>query len=140
MEQGLKLKIDITGQRFGTVQVIEPSHRINRKTYWRCRCDCGRVYYTTKSVLERCQSCGCERVKNVRRSMEERFGGDEMIGRTFGDYTVLERRPSVNGRRRWLCRCRCGNVVEMDTTRLHREARCTCNRKKYTRRVSVSNV
>lgn len=37
--------IDITGQRFGKLQVIrfDPDKKINNKAYWICQCDCGNI-------------------------------------------------------------------------------------------------
>lgn len=33
--------IDLTGQKFNRLLVIEFFERKNNKTYWRCKCDCG---------------------------------------------------------------------------------------------------
>jgi len=34
--------LDLTGQRFGKLTVIEPTHQRGRPV-WRCKCDCGRM-------------------------------------------------------------------------------------------------
>lgn len=61
--------IDLTGKRFGRLEVIEFSHvvRKNYKNskrniyYWACKCDCGNMKYVDGSNLlsGRCKSCGC---------------------------------------------------------------------------------
>lgn len=38
----------------------------------------------------------------------------ELSGKTFGKLTVIKRIPNVRKGTRWLCRCSCGNYVEVD--------------------------
>jgi hypothetical protein len=55
--------IDLTGQRFGRLEVIErtvdPSKP--RRTLWRCHCDCGAEVVIDGGLLRegRSRSCGC---------------------------------------------------------------------------------
>jgi hypothetical protein len=63
--------IDMTGQRFGKLTVIEKAAP-NTKTpgaYWRCVCDCGNEKVVVGTALRRgdYQSCGCLRGENVKR-------------------------------------------------------------------------
>lgn len=53
--------IDLTGQRFGRLVVIERCGSDKRKhAMWRCRCDCGREAVVQGSCLiSRTRSCGC---------------------------------------------------------------------------------
>lgn len=55
-------KLDLTGQRFGKLVVLEPAENIGRKTAWRCRCDCGTetVVVTGRLRDGRRVSCGCD--------------------------------------------------------------------------------
>jgi hypothetical protein len=53
--------VDITGQRFGRLVVLERSPHRSSMTRWRCRCDCGRET-TPKGVNlkgGKTRSCGC---------------------------------------------------------------------------------
>jgi hypothetical protein len=55
--------LDLTSQRFGRLQVIALA-RIDRQTYWRCRCDCGNEVVVRGGDLTRSpgtRSCGCLR-------------------------------------------------------------------------------
>lgn len=56
-------KVDITGQRFGRLMVLEPTDQRNgtREIIWKCQCDCGNIAYTTYHSLISGynQSCGC---------------------------------------------------------------------------------
>jgi hypothetical protein len=54
--------IDITGQRFGRLVVVQRANSTPRgKARWLCQCDCGKAHVTTSENL-RCgdtRSCGC---------------------------------------------------------------------------------
>lgn len=55
-------RIDLTGQRFGRLTVIEFAGVKNKRySYWKCRCDCGSVVtvYTYSLTSGKSQSCGC---------------------------------------------------------------------------------
>lgn len=67
--------IDMTGQRYGRLVVLERSKRSeDKRTRWVCRCDCG----TVKSILgynlkhkdhaRRIYSCGCQGRENRAKS------------------------------------------------------------------------
>lgn len=54
--------IDLTGQRFGRLTIIERAGGLSGKSAkWLCRCDCGNEKVTTRQKLIRgdVQSCGC---------------------------------------------------------------------------------
>jgi len=55
--------IDLTGQRFGRLLVIERAPNQGRKTRWLCLCDCG-AYTQVQSfnlINGLTRSCGCYR-------------------------------------------------------------------------------
>ena len=56
--------IDITGQRFGRLTVLEYAEYKNEQAYWRCLCECGRVVTVAGSSMRNghSKSCGCARV------------------------------------------------------------------------------
>ena len=53
--------IDMTGRRYGRLTVIKLDHRIERKAYWECLCDCGNVLVVRNCALTsgNTKSCGC---------------------------------------------------------------------------------
>lgn len=54
--------IDICGQRFGRLVVINYSHsNKHRKSFWLCKCDCGNIKILRGNDLKsgKIQSCGC---------------------------------------------------------------------------------
>lgn len=57
--------IDLTGQRFGRLVVLERAeNNHDGSAMWRCRCDCGNIAIVRSYLLKngRTQSCGC--IKN----------------------------------------------------------------------------
>lgn len=57
-----KLLIDLVGQRFGKLVVVEYAGRNERReSLWRCDCDCGNESIVRGDVLRRgtTESCGC---------------------------------------------------------------------------------
>ena len=62
-------KMDLTGQRFGMLTVVEKLsdvHRPDRQVVWRCRCDCGAFKDAVTSRLRsgNTKSCGCSRSRH----------------------------------------------------------------------------
>lgn len=55
-------RLDLTGQRFGMLTVLEPAENIGSMTAWRCRCDCGKETVVMTGHLRSGQttSCGCK--------------------------------------------------------------------------------
>lgn len=103
---------DLTGERFGRLVVDRRAEsRVTRtgqrKTYWRCICDCGAQKIVLASGLQtgKIQSCGCLHKEIVREIFVE-----DLVGRKFGRLVVLERAPSTT-KVRWLCKCDCGEIV-----------------------------
>lgn len=59
--------IDLTGQKFGRLNVIERSENFGRRTAWLCRCECGNEVRVRAEHLRggRVNSCGCIRKEAV---------------------------------------------------------------------------
>jgi len=56
-------RINITGNRYGRLIVIEYSSTINGHAHWKCKCDCGNTSIHSGANLKSGQivSCGCRR-------------------------------------------------------------------------------
>ena len=117
-ENGKTHAIDLTGQRFGRLTVVERSGSIDSFAAWKCRCDCGNERIVDGGNLKQghVKSCGCSRWK--RPSMD-------LTGKMFGRLTVIkegDRKIQPNGKKRrtWLCHCQCGKeavVLQENLTR-----------------------
>ena len=66
--------IDLTGQRFGKLVVIERAENIGNNTAWLCQCDCGNLKIIQGRSLkgEKTFSCGCGQ-KAVARKLSEKM-------------------------------------------------------------------
>lgn len=55
--------IDLAGQRFGRLTVIEQADSLKGRIAWLCKCDCGNTKIATTQTLRRglTKSCGCLR-------------------------------------------------------------------------------
>lgn len=72
--------IDLTGQRFGKVQVLKRTEKRkpNGEVIWECQCDCGNVFYTGTGTLRygSTQSCGCSHRENaIKNTPAKTHGG-----------------------------------------------------------------
>ena len=59
--------IDLAGQRFGNLTVIERSGSRNREALWHCKCDCGKETLSRSASLRggTSKSCGCSRLVHL---------------------------------------------------------------------------
>ena len=124
-----KLK-NLTGQRFGKLTVIERADdkvTSSGKNYvqWKCKCDCGniKIVYSSNLLNGTTQSCGCLRKDN--------WSPEDLINNRYGRLTVISRandRQYKNGKTRvmWLCRCDCGNTIEVDASSLKSNHTLSC--------------
>lgn len=108
--------IDLTGQRFGRLLVIEryPENNKFNKVQWRCKCDCGNEVIKTTNALKDSgtESCGCLLKEITSKRMRK-----DLIGQVFGYLTVIENTNKISsrGNQIWLCQCQCGNFKEVET-------------------------
>jgi hypothetical protein len=95
-------RLDLTGQVFGRLTALYPlEERKAGRTYWRCRCICGKeVDVQTPLLLHGgTQSCGCLRDKHKK----------DITGTRFGLLTaVYPTEKRQQNRVVWHCRCDCG--------------------------------
>lgn len=61
--------IDLTGERFGMLTVMERTENRGTTTMWLCQCDCGNssVVSSQNIRLGRTKSCGCQLVKHGQK-------------------------------------------------------------------------
>ena len=131
-------KIDLAGQLFGRLTVIEEAGR-NKwgKVKWMCRCSCGNYVVVDSGSLRsgNTKSCGCYNLEvSLLRSKKD------LTGKRFGRLTVVGESAMRRGRVRWECVCDCGGAASVETCSLnsghttscgcfHRERMVELNRK-----------
>lgn len=111
--------IDLTGQKFGKLTVVERVDNIGRDTAWLCLCECGSEAVATGHKLKsgNKKTCGCSK-RNV------------YPGETYGRLTVLKRagERDNSGHALYLCECSCGSIVKRTAYNLssNKEPSCGC--------------
>ena len=116
-------RIDLTGQRFGRLIVLEDVGRTkSKKVIWRCQCECGNIVdvVSTQLLSGKTQSCGCLRhttPPNYRDLTGQRFGRLTVLG-------IMER--NQQGSVVWKCLCDCGIIIKVQSGSLNRGDTQSC--------------
>lgn len=132
---GKRNRIDLSNQKFGKLTVIKECGKDKHKNFiWLCECDCGNTTEVTTAMLRsgHTKSCGCyqkERASEASRA--------NLTGKKIGRLTVIKdtgknKKSSERSKHAiWLCKCECGNSVEITTTSLNggRTHSCGCIQK-----------
>ena len=110
--------IDLTGQKFDKLLVLEKAPSRNKHVYWKCLCDCGNICEKSSEYLKRPtenRDCGCSKKINIKKQKaEERF--NKYVGQRFGRLVVIKntgKRTDNNKYPIMLCQCDCGNLKEV---------------------------
>lgn len=123
---------DLTGERFGRLEVLSATEKRTDKgcVVWKCRCDCGNLteVATRRLIRGQVRSCGCLR-------------HPDLTGRRFGRLVVLGQASSASelgkpGRRvYWRCRCDCGQEAMVSQSELQNGGTksCGCLQRERTR-------
>ena len=103
------LAYDLTGQRFGRLQVLERvENHVQKngsmKVQYRCLCDCGNecVVQSTHLKSLHTTSCGCLQKENTGKSRLK-----DITGKRYGRLVAKER-VYIGGNPFWRCVCDCG--------------------------------
>lgn len=126
------MKIDLTGQKFHRLTVVQRSELQCKKdaVLWDCICDCGNK--TTAMTYElrggHKKSCGClKRVSHAK----------DITGQRFGMLTVTKRAGTNKYRKAlWKCKCDCGKTKIVSSVDLvtGNTKSCGCLGKNYAKR------
>ena len=68
--------VDITGKRYNRLEVKAFSHMVGKRSYWVCKCDCGKFVTLRKDHFaykySHQRSCGCLHSGSSSDRMRER--------------------------------------------------------------------
>ena len=110
-------KNNISGQKYGKLTVLYKTKTdINGHSYWMCECECGNQKEISSSNLKsgKIQSCGC-----LHSQIISTLNLKDLTGQKFGKLTVIKRSTNIGENRvKWLCKCECGNVIEVYSNNL----------------------
>lgn len=109
--------VNLVNKQFGDRVVLKyDGYDSNtEKSYWICRCACGKVERVTTQVLKNTPKCNHNNIKYI-----------DITGQKFGKLTVTGRLE--NGK--WICKCDCGRNTLVNTThslKIGQRTSCGCN-------------
>lgn len=126
-------KLDLTGQRFGRLYVLQPAPNKNGKTRWLCQCDCGKqkIVGTDSLRTGKTLSCGClHKQLLIKRNKE---GIKDLTGQRFGHLQVIKYAGySIRGHAAWTCQCDCGVQKDISGADLQKGDITSCGCQRYT--------
>lgn len=122
--------VDLKGKRFGRLVARCPTgYRCGNNVVWLCKCDCGKYTFISSHNLKNgnTESCGCYAKKVTSKRSRVNYEGLRFT-RLVG-VKATKRRSGNNIV--WKCRCDCGNIVFVSSTRLRsgNTKSCGCLRK-----------
>lgn len=111
--------MDLLGLVYNQLTVIEITDKRTKdgNIIVLCKCSCGNIKEISKRSLVRGTtiSCGCIKSNRLKNSYID------MTGQVFGRLTVIAKSVNIDKIKNnalWVCRCSCGNIVEVDRTHL----------------------
>jgi len=132
-------KLDLVGQRFGRLTVVNFDKKINKKYFWNCICDCGeKIIRPGQSLISgQTQSCGC---LQKERAHETHF--KDLMGRKFSRIKVISFKGIYNKRTYWNCICDCGKekVINGDHLKRGLILSCGCLRNERIRETQLKDL
>ena len=100
--------IDLTGQKYGRLTIIDRAPNTSQGTTWNCICDCGKqVQVSTRSLRSgNTKSCGC-----LHKEMVSQQFSKNIANQRFGNLIALQpTKERKHGSVVWECLCDCGNI------------------------------
>lgn len=111
--------IDLTGQKFDKLTVLEKAPSRARHTYWKCKCDCGNECEISGESLRRqnqAHNCGVCELEKTKKEIKKIKKANHLVGKIFGKLTVLNpTEERINGSIVWRCVCECGKEKNVPT-------------------------
>ena len=115
---------DLSGKKINKVLILYRTTPPGEDIKYLCKCDCGKIWETTAANLKHnggIKSCGCS------------TNSIDITNQKFGLLTAIrptEQRAPVGGVI-WECKCDCGNIVYVSTSRLRSKnvQSCGCGKR-----------
>ena len=111
--------LELTGQTFDKLTVIEKAQSRARHVYWKCQCECGNIIEVSGESLKRNapHNCGCIKQKEKLKKQDEKNKKlNYLVGKRFGKLIVLNRTEQrINNSVVWEYKCDCGNIKTVPT-------------------------
>lgn len=118
-----KCSMSLIGQQFGRWTVLKRDE--SRPGYYICKCECGTIKSVFGSSLSNgaSKSCGCLKDETTKQRFKD--NAESHIGEQHGLLTILSC-ESKNDSYYYKCKCDCGNICEVQGTRLFNGTTSSC--------------
>lgn len=129
----MKKMIDLTGQIFGRLTIIEYAGKKNKIIRWKCKCICGNIKIISGKNLKSGQtkSCGCLH-KEIKINL---------VGEKFGRLVVIKYAgKNKHNHLLWECKCECGKIKNICGNSLKSNLTESCGCFKLERIISSHRV
>lgn len=115
-------KIDLTGQKFGDFKVLFfDNTRDKYQYYWMCQCiNCDKIKSISAAALRSGKISRCECNLNYGKSEIIKGYKDDLSGKKFGRFKVLNFSHKSNSHSFWVCECECGNIETHSITYINK--------------------
>lgn len=124
----MRKRIDLSGETFGRLTVIEKADKTYKYggTAWRCKCECGNdIVVSYKNLVSgHTKSCGC-----YNRELCSKRRAKAKPGMRFGRLTIIKKSGYDKfGSIMWECKCECGKtaIVRSNILLSGRTVSCGC--------------
>lgn len=112
--------LDLVGERYGKLTVLERVIDETKRSKWLCQCDCGNKKVIRNDALRAkvkpTRSCGCVS-----------SNAQDLTGRRFALLTVIEDTGKRSHRKKiYKCRCDCGNISYVPSYSLNNGGTKSC--------------
>lgn len=135
--------VNLIGQKFNYLTVINGPIKKGRKIYWECKCDCGNIKIARSDQLKNGQtkSCGCYKNKIFVENNKKRQTLD-LTNQKFGKLTAKfpTDRRSIDGRVIWHCCCECGREIDVNSHDLSQKRVQSCGCLKSRGELDIKNL
>lgn len=86
--------VDISGQRYGDLEVLDYAGSDKYGTRWKCKCHlCGKIKEIPATWLKRYTSCGCREDANRKKNVE---GFRKLVEESGSNPIILKEEPNAN--------------------------------------------
>ena len=125
----------LVGKRFNSLVILD-IYRENKRTFAKCKCDCGNIKDINLSNIKRglSKSCGC--------SQRRKEGSDSyLFEKPIGKLTVIKfHHKDDHYIRHYLCKCECGNYKVIAENHLKDGTTKSCGCYQVEARITCKNM
>ena len=123
------------GVKFESIEILKnfKGPETNNKKGFKCKCDCGSIFYAEKNKLWFKSSCGC---KNAGKKY------DDIKGKKWNKLTAIKEVTEEGGDKKWRFQCDCGNFNELNPYLVVNEKvkSCGCARNEAQEKIIENNA